>query len=346
MKNILYLLPFLFLFSCKSQPQNFPPLQLSQEHKVLFLDTKAAGEAITKDEAENFFALVNKVDMSIQMKKNFSETITREAAVEEYKAFLKTDVLDFTKEEMEFVNKVFKEAYDLSKTNFPNTFPKEIKLIKTHGKHYGDGAYYTRENCIIIPKNVLELPNHNSFLEVMFHEISHIYTRYHPEERKALYHLIGFSNIGNQSNLLIKDALKNKILLNPDGVNFAYMISLKNTDGTTSTAIPIITANESEYTKTKSDFFNYLDFNLYNVKIQHSVRVISTENGNSTINMNNIPNFYEQITDNTDYIIHPDEIIADNFMYVMMREKENGLQKQFSPEGLELLKEVKEILKR
>lgn len=344
MKNFLLLLPLIFLFTCKSQPQPTPLLQLSENHKVIFLDSLAAGAAITKDEKENFFYLVTPLDMSIQMKKNFDASTPRKEIVEGYKSFLKTDVLDFTKDEMEYVNEIFKEAYEMSNKVSPTIFPKEIKLIKTHANHYGQGAYYTRENCIIIPKDELDLRNKEGFLETMFHEISHIYTRYRPKKQKALYKLIGFSNIGNMSNLLIKDELKSRILLNPDGVNFAYHIELNEKSGRPYSAIPIIKSNETQYIDSKNDFFEYIDFSLYKINIQHAVKVQTDATGNTTINMDNVPDFFEKITTNTGYIIHPDEIIADNFMYIMMREKKNGLLRSFSDDGLELLKNIKKIL--
>ncbi len=344
MKNFLLLISFIFLCTCKSQPQSSPLLELSENHKVIFLDSLQAGEAIITDAKENFFALVTPLDMSIQMKKNFETATPRNEIINEYQAFLKTDVLDFSKEEMEFVNEVFKEAYSMSNKVSTNIFPKEIKLIKTHANHYGQGAFYTRENCIIIPKDELDLRNKEGFLETMFHEISHIYTRYHPEKQEALYKLIGFSNIGNMSNLLIKPELKNRILLNPDGVNFAYLIELNEQNGRPYSAIPIIKSNEPKYVDSKKDFFDYLDFSLYKIDIQHGVRVKTDAEGNSTIDMDNIPDFFEKITTNTGYIIHPDEIIADNFMYIMMREKKNGLLRSFSDDGIELLKNIKKVL--
>jgi len=85
----------------------------------------------------------------------------------------------------------------------------------------------------------------------------------------------------------------------------------------------------------KNDFFDYIDFSLYKVSIQHGVKVNTNTDGNSTINMDNIPDFFEKITTNTGYIIHPDEIIADNFMYIMMREKKNGLLRSFTDDGVE-----------
>ncbi len=344
MKNFLLLLSIFFLWTCKSQPQTTPLLQLSENHKVIFLDSLEAGQAITKDEKENFFSLVTPLDMSIQMKKNFEAATPRNEIIKEYKSFLKKDVLDFSKEEMEYVNEIFKEAYEMSNKVSTSIFPKEIKLIKTHANHYGQGAYYTRENCIIIPKDELELKNKEGFLETMFHEISHIYTRYHPKKQKALYQLIGFSNIGNMSNLLIKDELKSRILLNPDGVNFAYHIELNEQSGRPYSAIPIIKSNETKYIDSKNDFFEYIDFSLYKISIQHAVQVQTNAAGNTTINMDNVPDFFEKITTNTGYIIHPDEIIADNFMYIMMREKKNGLLRSFSDDGLELLKNIKKIL--
>ncbi|MFK8006182.1 MAG: hypothetical protein AB8H03_07420 [Saprospiraceae bacterium] len=344
MKNFLLFLSLFFLWTCKSQPQTTPLLQLSENHKVIFLDSLEAGAAITKDEKENFFSLVTPLDMSIQMKKNFEAATPRNEIVNEYKSFLKTDVLDFSKEEMEYVNEIFKEAYEMSNKVSTSIFPKEIKLIKTHANHYGQGAYYTRENCIIIPKDELDLRNKEGFMETMFHEISHIYTRYHPKKQIALYQLIGFSNIGNMSNLLIKDELKSRILLNPDGVNFAYHIELNEKSGRPYYAIPIIKSNETKYIDSKNDFFEYIDFSLYKIGVQHGVQVKTDAAGNSTIDMDNVPDFFEKITTNTGYIIHPDEIIADNFMYIMMREKKNGLIRSFSDDGVELLKNIKKIL--
>jgi len=346
MKNLLLLLPFFFIFTCKSQPQNNLLLELSKVHKVLFLNSKDGGEAITTDEKEHFFNLVNKLDMSIQMKKNYPPETPREKILEDYKTHLKADVLEFSKEDMEFINGVMKEAYELCNKVSTNIFPKEIKLIKVSGNHYGDGAYYTRENCIIIPQDQLTIKNRKGFLETMFHEISHIYTRYNPEKRDQLYDFIGFKNTGNRSSLLIKEELNDRILLNPDGVNFAFKIELKEMDGRDFTAIPIIISNETKYTENKSDFFDYIHFSLFKIRFQHSARVISTKEGDSTVDMDNIPEFFEQITDNTGYIIHPDEIIADNFMYIMMREKKDGLNQEFSESGVELLKNIKDVLEK
>ena len=44
------------------------------------------------------------------------------------------------------------------------------------------------------------------------------------------------------------------------------------------------------------------------------IKVISDENGLSIIDFKKQTDFFEQITDNSNYIIHPDELMADNFV--------------------------------
>ena len=45
--------------------------------------------------------------------------------------------------------------------------------------------------------------------------------------------------------------------------------------------------------------------------------LITTIDGESTIDMASISNFYEQIGTNTTYIIHPNEILVDNFVLLV-----------------------------
>ena len=60
--------------------------------------------------------------------------------------------------------------------------------------------------------------------------------------------------------------------------------------------------------------------------------------------MANVPDFFRQITDNTGYIIHPDEIIADNFVFVMLNQRKGGSKREFSEDGTALLKKIKAVL--
>jgi len=66
--------------------------------------------------------------------------------------------------------------------------------------------------------------------------------------------------------------------------------------------------------------------------------------GESSLSIEHNADFFKKIKDNTQYIIHPDEIMADNFMMAVIANKDETYE-GFSEEGTALLKEVIEILK-
>ncbi len=341
----LLLLFAIFFVACKSNKE-FIQLSLSETQQVIFLDSIAAAKTIIEDKKENFFKDITKTDMSIQMKKVFAENVTREQALEEYRAFLKTEVLDFTAAEVVLVKKVMQKVYDKVNQLSPNIFPQQIRLIKTHANHYGPGTYYTREDCIVIPKFVLSTFDEGSFYSTMLHELFHIYSRYNPEMQKALYQLIGFKAISHPEFLKMSDALKNRILLNPDGVNYAFAINLKTQEDERIQAIPIIVSNESRYVETKNEFFAYLNFSLYKIEppLSRLIPVKADKDGFSPLKLNELPDFFRQIKDNTNYIIHPDEIMADNFMILINSLDKDGALDQYSKEGQTLLMDIKKLL--
>ena len=73
----------------------------------------------------------------------------------------------------------------------------------------------------------------------MLHEIFHIYSRLNAEKKLELYDLIGFKSTGGTQLLQISETTKEKIILNPDGIDYAYSIQLKK-DKTTFNSIPLI----------------------------------------------------------------------------------------------------------
>ena len=340
--KLLLFLSILFLFACRTSPANKNTLQLSQDVHIELLDSTAASQAIIKDEVNSFFKKISKVDMGIQVKQVFTDSISRNDILPIYKNYLQQDVANFTDEEIIFIKKIMKQVFRLYNKLSPSLFPKEIKLIKTKEMHYGEGVYYTRENCVIIPYGELEILDEESFLEVMIHEVAHIVTRYNPELKQQLYKEIGFHPI--KEKLEIPDSLAAILLLNPDGINCDYYISIIE-NGDTIQAVPLIRAN-SNYQKEKIFFFDYLKFDLFELENTATGKTIKTKNAtNSTIDYQVLPHFFQQITNNTDYIIHPDEIIADHFIFLALDgEEENGFGR-FDEDGRVLLLRMEEVLK-
>ena len=346
MRFCIFTLLVLFIFTCKSpEKTQSTSIQLSEHQSVQFLDSASASVAIITDTMEHFFDKINKLDMSIQLKKNINSSEPKIILLREYQYTLQTDVMNFSVEDMIFIKSIFQDIYDDCNLLSASIFPKEINLIKIRGTHYGDGAFYTRQNCIIIPASELENPDESSFRKTMLHELFHVYSRLNPEKKEALYKMIGFKSTGGTSLLQMDSTLKERIILNPDGINYAYAIQLK--DGTKNfDAIPLIISNAESFQSDKNAFFSYLEFGLYKIVPPFSkmIKVVSGENGRSLIDYKRHPEFFSQITDNTEYIIHPDELMADNFVIVVNSLKNPSVLDKLSPEGKELIKKIKATL--
>jgi hypothetical protein len=181
----------------------------------------------------------------------------------------------------------------------------------------------------------------------MFHELFHVYSRLNPGKRTELYQLIGFTSLG-YDQLELPKKLSERVLHNPDGADFAQKISLKLEDGSTIQAVPIIYANEAGYNQAKKAFFAYLEFNLFEIKEGKKGKwtvQVARDGYSSTLNLRELPDFFRQIRNNTGYIIHPDEILADNFTFVMQKQTNPDRYLKFDEAGVELLNSVEKALR-
>ena len=237
------------------------------------------------------------------------------------------------------------EAVDLCNGLNKNILPSNVKLIKSKGSYYGGDAFYTRENCIVFPSDRIALRDTHSMLSVMLHEIFHLYSRAQPDKQAALYNIIGFKQIGDSRELLIDSPLKERILSNPDGPNFAYAIDLTSSKGDIK-CIPIISSTLPKFTKEKGQFFDYLYFDLFEVQKQSDGKwkVLSDSEGQAMVPDDAMPSFFNQIKYNTQYIIHPDEVLADNFMILALSKKDPSSLDAFDEAGKELLRKIENAL--
>lgn len=339
-KNLYVILFSICVLSLSNCQTNTSLIKLSDQNKLMLLDSTKAAQAIVVDETEGFFENISFVDMDIQTKGQCSDN-----CIHNYKAYLQSDVEDFTNGEKTMMTKIFNTAYESIKQLNPDIFPPQIRLIKTKTKHYGPSVYYTRDDLIIIPANELARADEAALLSVMYHEIFHILSRYNKDLIDKLYALVGFNRV--PSDILIPDAVKNILLQNPDGISQKHLInlSLKNS-GRKLKALPLIVSQSPKFNEASPAFFSYLKFDLYEVVEDSNgrLKLICDEQGFSTVSIRDFENFFSQIKDNTQYIIHPDEIMADNFMLLLGARSNDDFSK-FSEEGKALLMDVESTLK-
>lgn len=347
----LFLFPFLLFggWCCQSQPVTTAiTVTLDSKHTLRLLDSAQAASVLLVDTIDLFFERVTPVEMSIQMKQPLQSGLPRAELLAAFKEYLRRDVTSFTVEEAAFTVEVVREMFETCRSVAPDLFPDTLLLLKVAGKPYGPSVYYTRQNTIVIPQDVLQLRRRHDFLNTLYHELFHVYSRFQPVKRARLYRRIGFEAIGLE-RLRLPPALAERVLYNPDGVDFAQKITLKTVNGEHIYAVPIIYANHLGYSPKKHSFFAHVEFSLFEVKPladgYWQVYTREEDGFSSTLDMSQLPDFSRQIGDNTTYVIHPDEVLADNFSLLMMSKKSPATIARLSPAGQQLIKDIEAILR-
>lgn len=311
----------------------------SYEHSLckFKLLSKADGEkAVVTDTKEAYFDKVTALEMTLLLHLDKAAS-HKEEVMDAYLKKLKDDVQSFTADEKKALSELFAKALDMCAKINPKLELPEINLIKTAGGYYGASVFYTRDNCIVIPG--AQLKSTDVLLRTLIHEIFHIYSRYNKDKRDALYRTIGYNKI---DKLELSPFLEKRILYNPDGVDIKYAIAVQDTADRTIKAVPVIYSKFSSYQMVP--FHRHFVFQLFEVKEEGGIwKIVSEEVG---LGENQVKDYWEQIGRNTKYTIHPDEVLADNFV-LLAYSKTNGEEelRKLKPEGKALLKKIEGIIK-
>lgn len=311
------------------------------------LDQEAAALQITRDTIDRFFDVINAADLRIQLKLDEKDDTPFGELIQSYQQELKKGCESFNESEKIYVLEILEDAIFLAKPIIPELFEEPIQLIKYAGENYGDNVYYTRENSIVVPADKLKKENRapDYFLTTMLHEFFHLYSRKYKGKKEELYSLIGFKPV---SKINFPKELSRKRLLNPDGMNLHYAIDLMTKDKESFKAIPYTFSFYEGWSDKKKDYLHHMAFDLYRIdSTSKGWEVITRPPGYlSTISHEAHPEFREQIGNNTDYIIHPDEILADNFGILAVSKADKSVLEKLDDPGKLLIKKIEQILTR
>ncbi len=197
--------------------------------------------------------------------------------------------------------------------------PEEMLIIKTTGKEDG-GTAYTRANAIVLPTGLLNAPV-ASLQKLISHELFHIMSRANPGLRETLYAAIGFVKCGEVE---FPVEMKSRKLTNPDAPKNDHCIRV-NVSGKEQWAIPILFSSVEKYSVDRGgEFFSYLQFRLLLVERPNDgYKVTPMFDGPKPmlVDIQQVSGFFEQVGKNTEYIIHPEEILADNFASLVLGQR-------------------------
>lgn len=210
--------------------------------------------------------------------------------------------------------------------------PKSVLMIQTSGREEANAAY-TRGAAIMLPKERVQKLKPDGLDRLMLHELFHVLSRNAPELRRDLYRIIGFHVC---DPMLLPPSWADLKLTNPDAPLIDCRIVLTD-DGETSQAAPFLYSSSATYDADKKPpLFKYLTFRLLKLE-EHEGRwrPLLNEGGPILIDPAQSKSFGDQIGQNTKYIIHPDEVLADNFVHLVLQ-----TEKLPSPEIIERMSEL------
>lgn len=225
-------------------------------------------------------------------------------------------VLQWTPAEKERLTEILQKVQQRL-TEIPLPVGEEVLLIKTSGNEEGH-APYTRANAIVIPKRRLN-SSASSLTKMVFHELFHIASRKNEGMRDTLYALIGFDFCGE---LIFPASLADWKLTNPDAPINQHCIEV-TVDGEKEWVVPILYSRTEKYDEQRGgEFFSYLKFELLIVERDPSTGMLKSPTGETApklVSPTEAEGFMKQIGSNTGYIIHPEEILADNFALLAIK---------------------------
>lgn len=329
----------LLLPACQTTPEVESTIEPSPGKVVQLLDSIQSAQQLQTDSKEGFFEKISTLDMKLQMGIPPDSTIAASVLRQHYPSFLAGQAMPFNAKDRVLLRATFEQAYAFCDSLNPGLLPDTVLVGKMQTDSFGPSVFFTRERAIFIPRNELYEGN-RTLLPVMLHELFHIISRYNPALRTELYALIGYQRL--HAPLHFPKPLLEQRLLNPDGISHDYAIELADATGQTKHYISVITADTNS-TYPEKRYFDYIDFRLY--------PLLPTDTGYTVqpqgVQPEAAPGFFEQIGDNTGYIIHPDEILADNFVLLVLRHaniKGYGNRPR-SKRGESLLQQMERILK-
>jgi len=303
--RMIFTVPFFLLLFLDGYSQG--EIRLGPKSAVVFASPDTGKKILlARDE---FIERLSPFDRAARMKTD------KDVSEKEFLEFLGPNALPWPEPEKQMMIPALQDVSSRLE-RFSLRFPPTIHLIRTTGNEEGMAAY-TRDSAVIIP--TAEINSSPVMLQRLFcHELFHILTRNDPELREQLYNTIGFTRCGE---IEFPQHLKSRKITNPDAPRNDHCILL-GMEGKAYWAVPILFASTDKYDPGKGgQFFDYLEcqFLLAEKRSENpnALPVFDPQNP-QLADLQRLSGFFEQVGRNTGYILHPEEILADNFALLVL----------------------------
>jgi hypothetical protein len=236
------------------------------------------------------------------------------ATREDFRAWQAANVLPWSAQEQERWRRALDAmAPALNRMKLP--LPGEILLVNTSGRESADTPH-TRGRAIAIPTASFDAQGFSD-VEVLAHELFHVASRHAPQLATELYKLIGFEPAPELEwppewlALRIADA---------DAPYHRHLMRVRH-DGAEVALMPVVVASHAPL-RPGEVITEVMELRLLRVTPgvgAAPTRAVLRDGQPLWHEIEDIPEFTLKLGRNTDYTIHPEEAMADNFMFIVSR---------------------------
>ncbi len=253
---------------------------------------------------EAYYAGFSQNDLDFRMQKSG-------ATMDELKAFAAEQVLDFTDEEKAKLDERLAEMTGVLAERCYSLPPlDEIVFVKTTMAEECDAGGYTHGTTIFLGEYLFEMwaegeeagEDTSLVTELLWHEIFHCLTRCNPDFRTDMYKLIHFTT--HDTDYALSPSVFEYHISNPD-VEHHDASAVFNIDGKDIECFTDFVTLE-HFGKKGDNFFEL-----------GVVALVPVDGSDVYYRASQAANFDDVFGRNTDYIIDPEECMADNFAYTM-----------------------------
>lgn len=254
-------------------------------------------------------------------------TQSKTGTMEEYQVFAKDQVREFTDEQKVYLDQHMKVIADkVAEKGYRLPDMDQIVFVSTTMQEECDTAAYTHGTQIYLDGAMINgyigKSEYDSRTEyILAHELFHCMTRCDPDFRADMYKLIHFTV--QEDDFKIPSSVMEYYISNPD-VEHHNAYAPFEIDGTTINCfMAFITTKHFE--KKGDRFFDF-----------GSAALVPIDGTDTYYLPEQASNFNEILGANTEYVIDPEECMADNFSYLLTYDKEGPDGKGYpNPEIIE-----------
>ena len=185
----------------------------------------------------------------------------------------------------------------------PMPLPEEVHFVLTTGLEEGYAAY-TRGTAIFLNERIIQ--NHRNLTRLIAHELVHVATRNNRKWKDMLYSKIGFKPCEPP---VFSPQFQKYLFSNPDAPRIDHALQVTY-EGVKQNVAPIIFTSQEHYLG--GNFFQYIEVGLFLLDGENGTEYHMYPEENRIIDFDDCPEFFENVGNNTNYLFHAEEILADN----------------------------------